>query len=144
MAYQIVKGWPSEGAVDEIITLATDGTVAPGFSGVINADGEGIVGTYPTTAGATSVYLPFFCIDVDSVTKKVTGLMSKCVIEMDSDHYVAGAYTPGAKLSLIASVVVADKGGKFDLIAASEDARTAVAQVIKYDATANKLRVLWL
>jgi len=145
MAYQIVKGWPSEGAIDPIITLTTDGSVAPGYSGVIDSpSGQGIVGIYPLTLGATSIYTPFFCIDVDEVTHNVTGLMSKCIIEMDATHYVAGSYVAGAKLSLTASVIAEHKGGKFSMIAASGDARPAVAQVISYNAITGKLRVLWL
>ena len=135
MAYQVVKGWPSDGAIDEVITLATAGTVTPGLCGVIDSSGEGLIGAYPTTEGATSIYPAFFCIDADEVTGKVTGLMSPCVIEMDSDHYAAGAYAPGVKLSLT--------DGKFSIIAATGDARPAVASVLAYNATTGKLRVLW-
>ena len=141
MAYQVVKGWPSDCAIDEIITLATEGTVAPGMAGVIGADGEGVLGTFPLTAGATSTLPAFFCIDEDTVTKKVTGLMNRCTIEVDADHYVAGAFAPGKSLSLGATEA---NSGKFELIAASGDARPVVAKVINYNATTGKLRLLWV
>lgn len=134
MAYEIIKGWPSSAAIDPVITLDTADTVAAGAGGIINAAGKGIAGTY-NTDGTDATLLPFFCIDVDTVTDKVTGLMGNCMIKVDSDHYEAGSYTAGKAVTL--------KGGKFDLIAASDDARPTVGKVFSYDGTATELVVLW-
>jgi len=141
MAYQITKGWPSQAAIDEIITLATEGTVVPGMFGIIEADGEAAPGTYPLTAGVTSLLPVFFCIDEDKITQKVTGLMSDCMIVLDSDHYVAGSFAPGQNLSLGATTETA---GKLEIIADSGDARPCVAKVISYSATPGKLKVLFV
>ena len=134
MAYDIIKGWPSSAAIDPVITLDTAVEIAAGFGGIINATGKGIAGTY-NTDGTDATLLPFFCIDVDTVTDKVTGLMGNYMIKVDSDHYEDGSYTSGKAVTL--------NGGKFDLIAASEDARPTVGKVFSYDAGASELVILW-
>ena len=134
MAYQIIKGWPSDAAIDPVITLDTADTVAAGTGGAINASGAGIVGNYATD-GSDATLLPFFCLDVDTVTDKVTGLMSNCMIKVDDDHYESGSYTAGAAVTL--------SGGKFDLIASTEDARPTVGKVFSYDGSATELVILW-
>jgi hypothetical protein len=61
--------------------------------------------------------------------------MSNCMLKVDDDHYESGSYTSGAAVTL--------NGGKFDLIAESEDARPPVGQVFSYDSSATELVVLW-
>jgi hypothetical protein len=142
MAYQIIKGWPSEGAIDMSITLDTDVELTEGMGGAIEATGgKGIVGDYDED-GSDAALLPFFCIGVDNVTGKVLGLMSGCMIEVDSDHYEAGSYAPGVAVTL--------KDGKFDIIdltvgatTAASDYRPVIGRVLSYDAVSGKLVVGW-
>lgn len=144
MAYQVVKAWPSDCAIDEIITLTVPGSVKPGFGGIIDDSGEGVVGTFvKATTDDLNDGLAFFCIDEDTVTGKVTGLMNKCVIEVDADHYVAGSYVAGNPLTL--------KAGKFDLFdptqtvpGTPDDYRPVIAKVLNYNATTGKMRIIWV
>jgi hypothetical protein len=142
MAYQILKGWPSEGAIDMSIALDTDVVLPEGTGGAIEATGgKGILGNYDED-GTDAGLLPFFCIGVDNVTGKVLGLMSNCMIEVDSDHYEAGSYAPGVAVTL--------KGGKFDIInvvvgatTGASDYRPVVGRVLSYDAASGKLVIAW-
>jgi len=135
MAYKVIKGWPSEGAIDMSISLAVAGAVVAGDCGVINSSGVGVIGAYNVTGADAGTLEPFFCIDVDSVTGKVLGLMSPCMIEVDTDHFVAGSYAPGKAVSMA--------GGKFSLIAATEDLRRVVGTVFAYDSSVGTLTIYW-
>lgn len=136
MAYQIVKGWPALGAIDESIEAATGVTLAAGKIAAINDDGDGILADFNVNgsdAGLTAAFL----IDHDSAREGFfTGLISECVIEVDADHYEAGTYKAGDTLT-------AD-GGKFDGIAATSDDRPVIAKVLKEPDTQGIMRVLWL
>ena len=130
MSYQIIKGWPSDGAIDLNIAQATAGTVTDGLCGMLNTSGKAVVGNY-ATAGTDAALIPFFCIGVDNVTGNALALMGKYVIKMDSTHYAAGAYVSGSKVSFTS--------GKFALVDTSQP---VVGTVVSYDATAGSLTVL--
>lgn len=136
MAYQIVKGWPSLGAIDESIEAATGVTLTNGAVAAVNTDGEGILANFNVNgsdAGLTAAFL----IDNDSVREGFfTGLLSECVIEVDADHYEAGTYTAMDTLSA--------SGGKFEAIAATGDDRPVLAKVLKAPGSDGLMRVLWL
>ena len=130
--YKVTKGWPAEGAIDEILTVDTGATVEGGQIAVLESTGNVVLGDYAGD-GSDSDKIAFFVIDSDQVKAgQVVGLKSPCVIEVDADHFAADTYTPLQELTAI--------GGKFAAIGTSEP---AIAKVLSYDGTNGKMRVLW-
>lgn len=133
MAFQVVKGWPSYGAIDEMLVPDTDVDLTGETRiAMINTSGKAVLGDYDST-GSDSTLMAAFCIDVDKVTDKVVGLMSRAIIEVDADHYASASYSVGDVLTAI--------GGKFSAPAGSEP---VIAKVISINATTGIMRVLWL
>lgn len=127
MSYDIVKGWPSVGALDERLTPAVGVEIKGGQVVELAADGT----CAPASVGATPGILAF-TIDNDTITGGFLGLMNKCIIECDADHYAAGSYS--------ASEAVTAVDGKFSKITTDE---APVARVISFDAVTGKMRLLW-
>ena len=125
--YNVRKGWPSEGAIDEVLTAASGQTIEDGMI-VSVANDQASVATF--TSSLTGI--PAFIIGKEAVKGTFTGLMSQCVIEVDSAHYVAGTYAAGDLLTAT--------GGKFEV---TTTAAAAIGKVLKFDATTGTLRVLW-
>lgn len=134
MAYQIIKGWPCEGAIDMNIPVATDEDVAEGVGCVVDSDSKAAVANYNVN-GTDALGIPGFCIGIDNVTGNALLLLSEAMVKVDSDHYKAGSYTPGAGVSF--------SEGKFQLIADEDDERPQVGTVFSYDATAAELVVFF-
>lgn len=132
MAYNIRKGWPDDSAIDEQFSLKASDTTVPGMVFKIKATGLAEVATY-ATGGADAGELAFFCFDADTITNKVMGIISACVIEMDSTHYTAGAYAPNVKVTASAGKILVHPG----------DSMPVLGRVLAYDATSGILRVLW-
>ena len=134
MAYDIVKSWPSQGAIDESLVPATE-TVEfmKSLKGkVINLASTGKVGLATYTGDTKTVGIPFFCIDYGHPRKQVLGIKSPCVIQCDSDHYDSGSYAVGA--------TVTANAGKFKVAGEGDG---VVGKVLNFDAVSGKLRVLW-
>lgn len=133
MAYQIVKGWPSEGALDEILTPAAGLEMNKGGGQLValEADGKVVLATFDPS-GADADRLAYFAIDSDSINGNVTALKSGFIVECDADHYVAGAYTPNQKVTAT--------DGKFAPVTGTEK---VVGIVSKFDAANGKMRVVW-
>lgn len=127
--YQIRKGWPSNGAIDEVFTAATNAT-----SGELEELSEGMIVTVkdhkaaPAASADDSAALAFV-IGHEQARKTWTGLLSQCVIECDADHYT-GTFDAGDKVTV--------SNGKF---AKAGSGATAIGRVLAYDAP--MLRVLW-
>jgi hypothetical protein len=130
MAYQILKGWPCEGAIDPSIAQATAGAVTEGTCGMVDDDGNAAVGNY-ATAGTDATLIPFFCIGIDPINGNALALMGSYLIKVDSTHYAAASYEAGTPVSFTA--------GKFSTVDTSQP---AVGTVLSYDATAGSLVVL--
>lgn len=118
--YQIRKGWPSNGAIDEIFEAAVGTTLAEGMICTIKdkqgtIDGDGI---------------PCFVIGHEAARKTWVGLVTNFVVECDAEHYdtmpAAGDYVNHA-------------AGKFT--AGSKD--SCVGRVLAADAATGHIRVLW-
>jgi len=132
MSYQIVKGWPAAGALDETFEVKTGVTITPGQVG-LTADAD--AGKISLAAMAAGDDTPaYFVIDKDEVTGNVTGLTGNFILEADSAHFAAalGTYSLNQQLTV-------DANGKFAAITTTE---TAVAQVVKTGT--DKLRLRWL
>ena len=127
--YQIRKGWPSNGAIDEVFKAASGVELKEGMIVQLNADHEAIIAASNDGKGALA-----FVIGAEAQRKTWTGLLSQCVIECDAEHYEEGAYTGGAKVTVA--------NGKFKL---SNDSTGAdvIGRVLAYDANTGMLRVLW-
>ena len=131
MSYQIVKGWPSPGALDEILAPAAGQELAGGQIVALEADGTVGAATFAAD-GSDAERLAYFLIDGDTVKGNVVGLKGGCIIECDSEHYEAGSYAPNDKVTAI--------GGKFAPVSGSEK---VVGIVSKFDAVSGKMRVVW-
>ena len=134
MSYQVVKGWPSDGAIDEIFAPATGVTLVGGSIAAIDAAGNLVAANYNTN-GSDAGNQAVFVIDVDTVKGTCTALMGKHLVEVDADHYESGVYTPNTLLTA--------SGGKFDIIGAVDDDRPVVGKVRSVDAATGKIRVLF-
>ena len=95
MSYNIRKGWPCHGALDENLMPANTDAFKEGIIVALNADGKVEV------ADAVAVDGPMcgFNIGVEKVTGAVTTLLNDCIIDMDAEHYVAGTYNSNDALS---------------------------------------------
>lgn len=132
MSYQIVKGWPNDGAIDVVVTAAAGVTLTGGQIAMIDSNGKAVVGTYAAN-GSDAGNQPVFIIDNDEVkTGNYTGLMSQCLIEVDADHYAADTYAANASLTASA--------GKF---AKPTSAEPVIAKVVRVNAATGKMLVLW-
>lgn len=129
MSYQVVKGWPSEGALDEVLVPATGVTIAPGSLASLDNAGKAVVADF--YADATD-RLTYFAIDNDPLNGGLVGLKAGMIIECDADHYEAGTYTPNQ--------AVTAKAGQFAAITTAEK---QVARVISFDAVTGKMRLVW-
>ena len=132
MSYQIVRGWPSAGALDEPMKAAAGQEVVGGSIVSLDANGEAVVATFAGD-GSDADNLAFFCIDTDPLAGSLVGLTGCLIIECDSEHFdVSGVYAPNVGLTAT--------GGKFAVAAAGQK---VVGRVRSYDAANQKMRLVW-
>lgn len=132
MSYQIVRGWPSAGALDEPMKAAAGQEVVGGSIVSLDANGEAVVATFAAD-GSDAGNLAFFCIDTDPLAGSLVGLTGDLIIECDVAHFdEAGAYAPNVGLTAV--------DGKFAVAAGTQK---VVGTVRSYDATNQKLRLVW-
>lgn len=129
MSYQIRKGWPAEAAIDEIMVADDGEEITPGM--VVTVEGGKCKVANFTGAASDSDPMPAFVIAGEKVRGTFTGIMSQCVIEVDADHYEAGAYNPGDALTA--------KAGKFAAAGSSK----ALGRVMNFDAASGIMRLMW-
>lgn len=127
--YQIRKGWPSNGAVDEVLTPASGEEVTDGMI-VTVVDGKAAPANFTAAAAATDPMCAFV-IGAEGVRNTLTGIMSQCVIEVDADLYEAGTYASGDALTA--------KGGKFAAAGSSK----VLGRVMSFDSTSGIMRLMW-
>ena len=132
MAYDIVKGWPSEGALDFTVALNTGQTVGEGVIAMMDG-GKASVADYDAGA-APSDKVPGFVIGVDAQTGNRTMLMGAFIVEVDENHYAAGSYAAGDVLTA--------KDGKFAPLTVAGE--LIVGKILTYNATTKKMRILWV
>ena len=105
--FQFVKGWPSAGAIDEVVETDVLTNFNVGTVGMIDATGKGAVGEYADD-GSNAQLIPFICLDTDKTRSTVTGLFGKCMVECSANYLKADTYAAGDKLTA--------KGGKFEKV----------------------------
>ena len=127
--YNIRKGWPCDGALDETLVPAAPKTITNGMLAAINTSGKLEKANLTAAAAATDPIIGIV-IGVDKMSGKCTLLMSDCIIEMDSEHFATDTYTPNMSLTV--------KDGKF----AKATTETVIGRVLSYDAVNQMLRVL--
>ena len=127
--YNIRKGWPTDAAIDEVLTAAAGQTVEEGM--VVTVVNDQAAPANFTAAAADSDPMCAFLIGHEQVKGTFTGIMSQCVIEIDADHYAAGTYAAGDYLTA--------KDGKFAPAGSSK----ALGRVIKFDAASGLMRLMW-
>lgn len=128
--YNIRRGWPSNGALDEVFEPAPGQVVTDGMV-VTLTGGKASPATFDAAAAPTDPPAAFV-IGVDPLSGRRTGLLSACVIELDAAHYETGVY--------VANDLLTAKAGKFAKAAAGEK---ILARVLAFDPTSNRMRVLW-
>lgn len=127
MSYEIRKGWPSNGAIDEPINAVDGATLADGTVAILDtATGKWKTGA--VTPGSVAA----FVIAKEDLRDTYVGLMSDAVIEVDADHYTGTTFTAGDKLS-------GDADGKF--VAAGSNA--VIGQVLNFDSVSKHMRLVW-
>lgn len=131
MSYQILKGWPHEGAMDIVAAPAATTPATNGSVAYIKDDGTMALVNYAANA-ADNALMPLFVFDTDSLANKVVGLASPAVIKIDSTMYDTGTYTPNVPLTV--------KAGKFANLAGTE--RT-VGRVISRNSTTGDMVIAW-
>ena len=132
MAYQIVRGWPSAGALDEPLVAADGVVIEKGSVATLDAAGNAIVADYASD-GSNAGDLAFFVIDNDALAKTLVGIKAGMIIECDSDHYVAGAYAVNQPLTAT--------GGKFGPVSNDEK---VVGKVRSFDSVTGQMRFVWV
>lgn len=126
--FDIVKGWPSEGALDEAFPQADGEDVSVGDI-VMIVDGECAAATFDDAG--VNVDVPHgIVVDVCPVTSNATVLMSDCIVEIDSDHYAEAVYAHNGFLTAAA--------GKFTPVTADE---RIVGQMLKMNGTTGVFRI---
>lgn len=129
--YKVIKGWPSNGALDLNLTPASGVTITAGQAACIDNTGKLIAGTYNAN-GSDIADIPVFCIDTDPMGGGVVALLTGFVLEVDSDHYDSDSYTALQSVTISA--------GKFTAIT---NAERAVAKVLSFNATTGKMVLAW-
>ena len=132
MAYNIVKGWPSQGALDYVVTLGTGETIGEGVIAMLDG-GKAVTGNYETAAAAGDK-VPGFIIGVDTVSGNRTMLLGAYILEVDADNYASDTYASGDLLTAV--------GGKFAKVTATGE--HTVGKILNYNGTTGKMRILWV
>lgn len=135
MSYEIRKGWPSNGALDEVL-MAVDGvTLTDGTVAVLDTDtGKWKTGTCAADSSANKAPLHAFVIAKEDIRHTYVGLMSDAIIEVDDEHYVGASYTPNDPLGV-------DESGKFKAATVGTD--VVVGKVLAYDSATKHMRLFW-
>jgi hypothetical protein len=134
--FDIVKGWPCEGAIDEQFVKATGATLNFGDIAWI-VSGKAAKADFAGGENAVVDAVYGVVLDVDKVTDKVAVLLSECLVECDSSHYTTASYVPG--------LAVSAAGGKFTpaIDPGAEPASTrAVGTITSYNSVTGIMRVL--
>ena len=138
--FDVVRGWPHGGAIDESFPVATGVTVKEGELVVLNASGQvDHPATVPAEADPAAPLKLYLVIQGNDqwdaqFVGKVTVLRGEVTIE--TEKFVAGAYTPGELVTV--STAVGSEGHIAQRTVANEQ---VVGVVEAYDATAGKLTV---
>ena len=130
--YNIVKGWPSEGALDYTAQPNTGQAVNEGVIAFMDG-GKASVANYTTAAAATDK-TPGMVIGVDTLSGNRTILMGNFVVEVDDSHYDANTYANGDILTA--------KAGKFSKVTGTGE--SVVGKILNYNAATKKMRILWV
>ena len=130
--YNIVKGWPSEGALDYTVQPNTGQAVNEGVIAFMDG-GKASVANYTLAAAATDK-VPGFIIGVDTLSGNRTMLMGSFVVEVDASHYNADTYNAGDLLTA--------KTGKFAKLTGVNE--SVVGKILNYNAATKKMRILWV
>lgn len=134
--YNVIKGWPSNAALDFTAKPKAGVTVKEGDVVMMGkgADANFAVAGNFTTAAAVTDNAPAFVIGVDTMSGNVTALMGRFIVEVDSAHYATGSYGAGDVLTATA--------GKFSKVTATGEA--PIGKILTYNATTGIMTILWI
>jgi hypothetical protein len=132
--YNVIKGWPSNAALDFTTKPKAGVTVKEGDVVMMGkgADANVAVAGNFTTAAAVTDNAPAFVIGADSMSGNVTALMGRFIVEIDAVHYAAASYAAGDVLTA--------KAGKF----AKATTETVIGKVLTFNATTGIMTILWI
>lgn len=134
--YNIIKGWPSDGALDFTAAPKVGVALAEGKVAMLGKGADAnlaVLGNF-TTAAATTDNVAGFVIGVDTMSGNITALMGQFILEVDAAHYAAGSYAAGDVLTATA--------GKFSKATATGE--NPVGKILTYNATSGKMTILWI
>ena len=136
MSYDIIKGWPSQGALDQVFA-ADSAAVTEGMCAALKATGNIDVATYPAD-GSLNGETPLFVFGVNNLDGRFVAANHGMIIELVNEAgspalFAAGAYAPNVEITATAGVFGVAGGTSL-----------VVAKVISYDAAAQKLVIQWL
>lgn len=107
--FDVLRGWPREGAIDESFTIhqtvaGTDDSLPLGTVFFVGTDGKAVAtGASPnrsTTDGVATWVVVAGNDDFSSqFVHKVVGLRGNAMFRLDPANFNAGTYTPGKKLT---------------------------------------------
>lgn len=106
--FDVLRGWPREGAIDESFGIhqtvpGTDDSLPLGTVFKVGTDGLAVAASTvnrSTTEGVATWVVVEGNDDFSSqFVKKVVGLRSNAMIQLDPTNLNAGTYTPGVKLT---------------------------------------------
>lgn len=138
--FDVLRGWPREGAIDESFFAKLSGGVPvalpPGSVVEVQADGSVDLTTTPNMSSADAK-APWVVVESNqdfsgTFVKKVVALRKNAVLRLDPSNMAVGSYTPGVKLSYTA--------GQFK-VAASND--QIIAEVLKDDSAVDGTVVIY-
>jgi hypothetical protein len=138
--FDVVRGWPHGGAVDESFPVATGVTVKEGELVILDSTGAVThAASVPTEADPAAPLKLYLVIQGNDqwdaqFVGKVVVLRGDVTIE--TEKFVAGAYTPGELVTI--SVAAGSEGYIAQRTVANEQ---IVGVVEAYDSTAGKLTV---
>lgn len=136
MSYEIRRGWPSNGALDEVLMAADGATLTDGTVAVLDsATGKWKTGALAADDAARKAPLHAFVIAKEDLRHTYVGLMSDAVIEVDKDHYVGSTFASNDPLG------VDESTGKFKAAVVGTD--VVVGKVIYFDASNGHMRLFW-
>lgn len=125
--FDVLRGWPREGAIDETFKAATAVELVPGSVVEVQSDGLTVDKATTPNMTAANAKAPWVVVEGNddfsgTFTGKVVCIRANAMLRLDPANLTAGTYTPGLGVSFNA--------GKFQVAVATNQ---IIGEVIKDD-----------
>jgi len=98
--YKITRGWPADGALDDVLVPAVAGSISGGDIVMLDGNSEAVAADY-ALAGTNANVQSAFAIDVGNIDGKITALMGEFVVET-SNLDPAGTFAVNSAVTAVA------------------------------------------